>query len=108
MSNQKNFLYESNNIYLKKDSEAIFQGNPWNKKLSSEENRLIFYSLKYASYLVDYFKGIPIRYDRKGNREPPVTNLRFLANYYNLAATAIFGLIMYFMVRVVVALILRK
>jgi hypothetical protein len=107
-SNQKNFLYDANNIHLKKDYEAIFQGNPWNKKLSSEENSLIFYSLKYFSYLIDYFRGIPFRYDRKGNREPPVTNLRFLANYYNLIASLIFAMILYFLIRVIVALIFRR
>src|SRR5688572_19382955 len=107
-SGQKNYLYDPNNIYFKKDYESIYKGNPWNRRLSTEENTILFYVFKYVSYMVDYFRGIPIRYDRRGNKEPPITNMRFLSNYYNLLATFIFLMVIFLMIWLIIKLIRHK
>jgi hypothetical protein len=106
-SNQKNYFYDPNNIYFKKDYEVI-QGNPWNRRISEGEISVLFYTLKYIAYLWDYFKGIPIRYDRKGNKQPPLTNIRFLANKYNLFSGLIVIIVFYMLIRIVWLLIVKS
>jgi hypothetical protein len=61
----------------------------------------------YMSYIIDYFRGYKIQYDKKGNKEPPMTNLRHFANYYHLGGSIAFIVILYFLVKVVIRLIFK-
>lgn len=110
-SARKNYLADEDptdaNIFTHKDYSQTLQGNPWLRRISQDELSLLFFFFKYCSYFVDYLRGIPVRYDRKGNWEAPVTNLRFLSNYYNLASASVFVLVLYFLVRVTVSLLFK-
>jgi len=111
LTGRKNLLDQgesTGNIYIKRDYKAIIQGNPWERKLLSEESSLLYYLLKYIAYAVDKFKGIPWGYDRRGNMLPPFTNLRFLANYYNLLFSAIFIILIYLLLKILITLIFSK
>jgi hypothetical protein len=86
-------------INSRKVLEKISLKNPWSHKITKEELTILFYIFKFLSYQVDnYIRGIPVRYDRRGNKEPPITNLRFLCNYYTLITTSIVMIVIYILV----------
>jgi hypothetical protein len=100
-------LQDPNNIYFKKDYSALYIGNPWNRRISGDENYFLFQFFKYISYAVDYVKGNPINFDKFGNMEAPTTNLRYFSNYYNLISSIIFIVLIYILLKVVFRLCLK-
>ena len=84
----------------------MLEGNPWQRRLSNEENYVLYYLFFYIAYAIDYARGISKKYDRKGNIELPMTNLRFLSNYYNLGSAIIFILVIYFLIKIIIRLII--
>lgn len=61
----------------------------------------------YISYIIDYFKGYKIQYDKKGNKELPLTNLRYFSNYYHLGGSIALIVIIYFLIKVILRIILN-
>jgi hypothetical protein len=92
---------------LKKDYSALFEGSAWVKKRSNEEIFPLFIFFMYLSYAGDFLRGTKIKYDKKGKMEPPVTNLRYFSNYYNLGTGLVFIFLIYMLIRVVIRLILK-
>jgi hypothetical protein len=102
------FSNGATNIETQRMSDRISMKNPWLKKVTNEELTILYHLFKFISYQIDRkIRGIPIRYDRKGNMEPPITNLRFLCNYYSLISTAIFIICIYWMIILLLKLIRR-
>jgi maleate cis-trans isomerase len=102
------FSTGATNIETQRISDRVSVKNPWLKKVTNEELRILYHFFKFMSYQIDRkIRGIPIRYDRKGNMEPPITNLRFLCNYYTMISTAIFIICTYLVVLILIKLIRR-
>ena len=54
----------------------------------------------YIASLWDYFyKGLGVTYDKKGEKVRPTTNLRFLANPFNVGSIIVIVLILYYMLK---------
>ena len=102
------FTNGAQNIHTQRTSERVSLKNPWFKKVTNEEFTVLFHIFKFISYQIDRkIRNIPIRYDRRGNMEPPITNLRFLCNYYTIISTTILMIIIYWFIKVLVILIMR-
>ena len=90
----------SPNIQTQRSSDRVSLKNPWFKKVTNEELTVLYHIFKYLSYQIDRkIRNIPIRYDRRGNMEPPITNLRFLCNYYTILSSAILITCVYWFIR---------
>ena len=102
------FINGTTNIETQRVSDRISIKNPWFKKVTNEELTILYHFFKFISYQIDKkLRGIPIRYDRRGNIEPPITNLRFLCNYYTLISSAIFIICIYWLILLLIKLISR-
>ena len=98
----------SPNIQTQRSSDRVSLKNPWFKKVTNEELTVLYHIFKYLSYQIDRkIRNIPIRYDRRGNMEPPITNLRFLCNYYTILSTAILITCVYWFIRLLFILLQR-
>jgi hypothetical protein len=91
----------SNYISFKRDSQI--KGNVWKRKIISDESTILFYLFMNIAFVIDKIRKIPAHYDINGKREPPVTNLRPLCNYYNLISSFIFMTIIYILVKLIIA-----
>lgn len=102
------FTNGTTNIETQRVSDRISIKNPWFKKVTNEELTILYHFFKFISYQIDQkLRGIPIRYDRRGNKEPPITNLRFLCNYYTLLSSAIFIFCIYWLILLLIKFISR-
>ena len=98
----------SPNIQTQRSSDRVSLKNPWFKKVTNEELTVLYHIFKYLSYQIDRkIRNIPIRYDRRGNMEPPITNLRFLCNYYTILSSAILITCVYWFIRLLFILLQR-
>ena len=98
----------SPNIQTQRSSDRVSLKNPWFKKVTNEELTVLYHIFKYLSYQIDRkIRNIPIRYDRRGNMEPPITNLRFLCNYYTILSTSILITCVYWFIRLLFILLQR-
>ena len=77
------------------------QWGPWESKITSEESKILFYILYKFSYLIDYLRNIPIKYNKNGQRISPYTNMRYLCNYYNLLSMIILIVVFVLLIRVI-------
>jgi len=76
--------------------------NPWKRKISFEESSFLYFILVNIAYFIDFLRKIPKRYDSKAELLQPVTNLRYLCNYYNLISTIGILIVFYIMLKLII------
>lgn len=93
-------------IYLNRNYKKLLnEGNTWNRRIGHDELTVLYYFFRFLAGWIDYFKGIPVTYDLRGNKEPPKTDLRPLCNYINLISIGIILSVIYILLKVIIRLI---
>jgi len=82
--------------------ESLEFDNPWNRKITSEESSFLYFILINIAYLIDFLRNKQKKYKNNGGLLPPITNLRYLCNYYNMLSTIGMLFIFYFMIKLII------